>query len=198
MLFLNENLFINKGTNRVCYEHPHEKIKCLKIDLTKNKETKRELKYYKILSKNNISFDMLSRYYGSVETNLGIAESFELIRNFDGSIAIELDKYLNNLNISDNEIEEIIKCIPSLKQYLYKNRIYVKDLNTVNIVYKRNKLNSKLVIIDGLAHSNYNPFLYQSDYFILKKIDKSWEKFVNSIKRKELIKSNPFFKNYLH
>lgn len=51
MIFLDESLYINKGTNRVCYVHPNDKTKCLKIDLKDSKETKRELKYYKQLIK---------------------------------------------------------------------------------------------------------------------------------------------------
>ncbi|QDF29532.1 YrbL family protein [Halarcobacter anaerophilus] len=199
MLFLTEDLLVNKGTNRVCYKHPKESSKCLKIDLKQNKETKRELKYYKRLEKKNIPFTMLSRYYGSEETNYGKAEVFELIRDSNGKVSKEVDKYLNDSNSSFEDIENLLKCIPFFKKYIFENKIYVKDLNTVNVMYQKNE-NSKenrLVIIDGLAHSNYNPIFYSCDYFVLKKIEICWEKFIKSIKKKSIIKQNPQFLKYL-
>ncbi|RXJ96214.1 hypothetical protein CRV00_03280 [Malaciobacter molluscorum] len=196
MIFLDESLYINKGTNRVCYVHPNDKTKCLKIDLKDSKETKRELKYYKKLIKKNIPFDSLSKYYGEVQTNLGKAEVFELIRDNDETISMEVDKYLNNSN-NIEEIENLLKLVPLLKKYIFKNKIFVKDLNTVNIMYQQNGEKSRLVIIDGLSHSNYNPFFYICDYFINKKINKSWNGFINSLKKREIIKENSFLSNYL-
>ncbi|MGB5919242.1 YrbL family protein [Arcobacter sp.] len=198
MYFLNEELFVNKGTNRICYKDPTDSSKCLKIDIRENKETKRELKYYKRLEKNNISFKMLSKYYGTVETNYGKAEVFELIRDYDGKISQEVDKYLNDSNKKIEELEKILKNIPLLKKYIYENRIYVKDLNTVNIMYQKSKdSNERLVIIDGLAHSNYNPFLYRFDLFILKKINESWNNFIKSIVKKPVVQKNPQYLKYL-
>ncbi len=199
MLFLSKDLLVNIGTNRACYEHPKESSKCLKIDLKQNKETKRELKYYKRLQKENIPFTMLSKYYGSQETNYGKAEVFELIRDINGKISKEVDKYLNDTNNSFENIENLLKCIPQLKKYIFENKIYVKDLNTVNVMYQRNENSkeSRLVIIDGLAHSNYNPIFYSCDYFILKKIEISWKSFIKSIKRKSIVKQNPQLFRYL-
>ncbi|WP_419776863.1 YrbL family protein [Malaciobacter marinus] len=159
MLKLNEDLLVNKGTNRACYKHPLEHNKCIKIDLIENNETKRELKYYKKLIKDNTSFKMISHYYGSIITNLGKAEVFELIKDYDGSVSKEIDQYMLDSSYSIEDIEEILKNISLLKKYLYENKIYVKDLNPVNVVFQKiNTSTNRLVIIDGLAHSNYNPF----------------------------------------
>ncbi|RXJ87168.1 YrbL family protein [Arcobacter sp. CECT 8985] len=196
MIFLDESLYINKGTNRVCYMHPNDKTKCLKIDLKENKETRRELKYYKKLIKKDIPFDFLSKYYGEVETNLGKAEVFELIRDSNGFISMEVDKYLKNSN-NIEEIENLLKLVPLLKKYIFENKIFVKDLNSVNIMYQQNSHKTRLVIIDGLSHSNYNPFFYKCDYFIKKKIDKSWNSFIDSLIKREKIKENSKFMKYL-
>lgn len=196
MIFLDDSLYINKGTNRVCYKHPNDKTKCLKIDLRENKETKRELKYYKKLIEKDIPFDFLSKYYGEVDTNLGKAEVFELIRDNDETISMEVDKYLKNSN-SIEEIENLLKLVPLLKKYIYENKIFVKDLNTVNIMYQQNIDKSRLVIIDGLSHSNYNPFFYICDYFLNKKINRSWNNFINSLIKREKIKENSKLMKYL-
>lgn len=199
MVLLNDDLFINEGTNRACYKDPTEISKCLKIDIRKNKETKSEIKYYRRLEKNDISFEMLSKYYGKKDTNYGEAESFELIKDFDGSISKEMDKYLDDTNNSLEDIETLLKYIPLLKEYIFKNKIYVKDLNTVNIMYQIKENNKRrLVIIDGIAHSNYNPLFYICKFFILKKITISWNKFITSVKNKNIIQKNPHFLRYIH
>ncbi|MFV0563245.1 YrbL family protein [Malaciobacter mytili] len=198
MVELNEKYLVNKGTNRACYIYPNEKNKCIKIDLKDNKETKREIKYYKLLQKKSISFKMLSKYFSSIKTSLGQGEVFELIIDYDGKVSTEVDKYLTNKTSSNEDIKNIISLIPKLKQYLYKEKIYVKDLNPVNIVFQKlDKLNYRLVIIDGLAHSNYNPFFYFFDYFLLKKINKSWKNFITTVKENKLIKENRELKDIL-
>lgn len=185
MLSLNDDLLINTGTNRACFFHPFDNTKCIKIDIKKNKETKREKKYYKILQKNKTPFDMIANYYGTVYTNKGQGEVFELIRDYNGKVSQELDKFLNDKNLSETEILEVIENIFLLKKYLFKNKIYVKDLNPVNVIFQKiSKDKSRLVIIDGLAHSNYNPFFYLIDSFLLKKIYKSWEYFFNTLEQK--------------
>ncbi len=198
MIELKEKDLVNKGTNRACYIYLNDKNKCIKVDLKDNKETKREIKYYKFLQNKAISFKMLSKYFFSIDTSLGKGEVFELIKDYDGKVSIEVDKYLNNKTSSYEHIKNIINLIPTLKKYLYEEKIYVKDLNPVNIVFQKlDKSNHRLVIIDGLAHSNYNPFFYYFDYFLLKKIDKSWKNFINILLKNKIVKDNIELNNIL-
>lgn len=185
MLDLNNNLLINTGTNRACFMHPTDSLKCIKIDIKNNKETIREKRYYMFLQKNKVSFEMIANYYGTVYTSMGKGEVFELIKDYDGNISQELDKLLLNKNISELDLLEINKNISLFKKYIFMNKIYVKDLNPVNVVFQRiTEKKGRLVIIDGLAHSNYNPFFYNTNYFILKKINKSWNSFINNVEEK--------------
>jgi len=198
MIILSDNLIINKGTNRICYKYPNKKSRCLKVDIKDKKETLREIKYYKRLIKKKIPFTMLSKYYGQELTNYGNAEVFELIRNEDGTISEEIDKFLLRVDITVNDIENLLKLLPSLKEFLFSNKIYVKDLNTVNILYQLLEDNqSRLVIIDGLSHGNYNPLFYNCDFFILKKIKHSWNLFIANLKKYTIINENRYLKKYL-
>lgn len=195
MFFLTKELLINEGTNRACYSHPSDYLKCIKIDIRENKETENELKYYRKLKKSNVPFEMISEFYGYEQTNLGKATVFELIRDDDGKISQEMDKFLDNNSVDD--IEKILKHLPLLKKYIFDNKIYVKDLNPVNVMYQIKKKSNRLVIIDGLAHSNYNPFFYTCDFFIMNKIKNSWNRFIKIIGKKDIIKQNPYLKMYL-
>jgi len=198
MIQLSKKYLVNTGTNRACYIYPLKKEKCIKVNLKGHKETNQEIKYYKKLQNNSTSFDMISKYFGSVQTNLGNGEIFELIIDFDNNVSKEVDKYLINKDTSFDDIESIIMLLPDFKKYLFDQKIYVKDLNSVNVVFQKiNENNCRLVVIDGLAHSNYNPFFYRLDFFILKKINISWMNFIKSIETKQIIQDNKELINIL-
>lgn len=197
MISLKNTFLINNGTNRACFKNPIDPNQCIKITISgNNKETLNEIKYYQILEEKDSSFEMISKYFGTIETSKGKGYIFELIKDYNGNISKEVDKYINEGN--NKVLEEILGLLPSLKKYLKDERIYVKDLNTVNIVFQKiNEKESRLVIIDGLAHSNYNPLFYRINYFINKKIEKSWAKLFNSIYNRDIIQKNLSFKSKL-
>jgi len=183
VVVLYKKFLLNTGTNRACYIYPKDEKVCVKIDISKNtKETKRELRYYKFLEKKKISYDMLAKYYGSIVTNLGQGEMFELIRDFDGSISLELAKYLET-DLNMQQRDEVKQLILELQMYIKKYSIYVKDLNSVNVMVQKIDAKSKrLVIVDGLAHSWYiSLFCSLSNNFLRGKIDESWERFVKMV-----------------
>ena len=83
MLYLDESLLVGKGANRICYQHPVEREKCIKIPKVSNCQTQAlECEYFKLLYTNNISWKHLSHYYGEVNTNIGRGYVYELIRDF--------------------------------------------------------------------------------------------------------------------
>jgi len=198
MIKLDKQYLIASGTNRACYIHPTDEQKCIKITISGNhKETNREANYYKYLQKKDVSWDMLAKFYGFVETDIGKGEVVELIRNYDLDISKSLDHYFRKIK-SQQDINFFLNLLVKLKKYLYKEKIYIKDLNAVNIVYQKyNQTDGRLVIIDGLAHSNYIPFARSIDSITTKKIDKSWNHFMYKIKKRCATKYNPDIKSAL-
>lgn len=188
---LNNSYLVNKGTNRACYIHPNDNNKCIKITFSGNhKETNREIKYYNFLKKRGVSWEMLALYYGNIDTNLGEGECVELIRDYDGNVSKDLDKYIFNGNLNE-DIPNLVDLLSELKNYLYKEKIYVKDLNPVNIAYKRtSEQEGKLIIIDGLAHSNYIPFSMKIDSYVLKKVDSSWKNLSFTLNKRKPFREN--------
>jgi hypothetical protein len=192
---LDDSLFIASGTNRACYTDPNDDKKCIKITISGNtKETNREISYYKFLQKKGVSWEMLAQFYGCVDTNLGSGEVVELIRDYDLDISKSLDSYFRVLDSAD-EIQKFLKLLQGLKEYLYKEKIYIKDLNAVNIVYQRyNKEDGRLVVIDGLAHASYIPFARSIDSLTLKNITKSWNHLIYKLKKRSSTKYSPILK----
>jgi hypothetical protein len=192
---LDDSLFIASGTNRACYIDPNDDKKCIKITISgDSKETNREISYYKFLQKKGVSWDMLAQFYGCVDTNLGNGEVVELIRDYNSEISKSLDYYFRILNKTD-EIQKFLKLLKGLKEYLYKEKIYIKDLNAVNIVYQRyDEEDGRLVVIDGLAHASYIPFTRNIESLTLKNITKSWNHLIYKLKKRSSTKYSPILK----
>jgi len=191
ILHLDDKLYIGQGKSRKCYVHPNNKNLCIKVlsDGTPKKVSQNEVRYYKQLHKRNISWDMISKYYGNIKTNIGNGETFELIRDYDGNISKSFQYYLKLK--SRNKDKEIIKLLEDLRRFIIKEQILFEELCSSNILVKKyNETTSKLIIIDGLGNGNtLLQFIHIKDFALLK-TTKKWEKF-----RLRLIKKFPYLQS---
>jgi hypothetical protein len=180
MLYLDDSLLIGKGANRICYQHPLEQEKCVKIPHASSYKTQiLECDYYKLLHSNNISWKHICRYHGEVDTNIGRGFVYELICDFDNTISLPFSDYLQLTPSRDIETEVILQSLKELKQYLLLNKIIIRNLRPYNILFKRASPTSGIaIIIDNLGH--HNGLFHISDriaYFARKDIKSKWQKF---------------------
>ena len=76
---LNRSLLIGKGSSRVCYRHPEDEGKCVKVERHVDRSvTAEELCRYRRLQKRGISWGNLARYHGDVETDQGPGAVFDM------------------------------------------------------------------------------------------------------------------------
>ncbi len=185
MINLSNNKPVGKGTNRSAFIHPHDDTKCIKITHSNDySESIKEIKYYKFLEKRNISWTLLAKYYGSVETSLGKGEVYDLIKDYDGNISKTLSYYLQKDEKTKTLINPI-KLLDELKSYTLKEGIIVKDLNTKNMLYQKlDQKSARLVLIDGVVNNDFLPFSKYISFFTQKKIKRLWKRFEDSLPRK--------------
>ncbi len=197
MIELSDSYYIGKGTNRGCYIHPEDDQKCIKITVSNDySESKKEIKYYKFLQKQNISWDNIAKYYGLVKTNLGDGAIFDLVKDFDGEISKTLSYYLQKDQLTKQILNPII-LLKRLKKYTLEEGIVVKDLNTKNMLYQKiDKDNAKLVLIDGVINNNFLFYSNYSNYLANKKIKKLWSDFESTLSKKYAF--NKYFINLLN
>ena len=80
MISLDKSSLVGKGLHRECHRHPENKNLCIKVVVAGNAdESQREKKYYSQLEKRGISWDMIPKFYGDLETNLGLGSVFDLV-----------------------------------------------------------------------------------------------------------------------
>ena len=180
MLYLDIDHLIGKGRHRECYAHPENKNLCIKIVVAgEYEESLREQFYYKFLEKRNISWEMLSRWHGNIETNLGMGAVFDLIRDYNGDVSKTLEYYLSTTEDSDFSYHNLSQSLLSLKQYLIQQRIIPMTLKQKNIVFKKNNNGGgKFVIVDNIGNSDFIPICNHVGIFGRKKIERKWQRFV--------------------
>ena len=181
---LSEKDYISKGLHRKCYHHPEDLNKCIKVNYNEGaeEETNREIAYYKHLIKRNVSFDALAKYYGPVSTNYGNGHIFELIRDYNGETAIPLEKYFANNSLTEKYFDQLVTGLKELKSALLKDRIITMTIKSKNILFQHlSETKSRLIIIDNIGNSTFIPIANYFPYFAKSKIERTWQRFLNSI-----------------
>ena len=185
MLTLESSSLIGKGLRRECYFHPQDETKCIKVIVAgDHKETVREQSYYRLLEKRHISWEMLARFHGNVETNRGEGAVFELIRDYNDEVSKTLDHYFSANNGIDLNYQDLSRALPLLKQYLLKWKIVTMSLKPHNIVYKKiHESEGVLVVIDNIGNSDFIPICNYVNWMAAQKIRRKWQRFEDSIEK---------------
>lgn len=179
-LKLDRNRIIGRGSSRRCFQHPFEKSRCVKVEKRDYlKITREEIKYYKRFQKRGISWDMLAKFHGTVETDLGEGAVFDMPHDYNGEISRTLDYYLHVQSIPANELGRALR---AFKDYMMQERIVVRELKADNLVYQRNSRSlGKIVLIDGVGNNEFLPIANYSNVFAKRTLSKKWGKFLRRL-----------------
>ncbi len=183
MVILESSQLIDRGLRRECYFHPDDESKCIKVVVVgDHKETVREQSYYRLLDSRNISWNMLARFYGSIETNRGKGAVFELIRDYTGEVSKTLEHYFSVNTGSHLNYQTLTRSLPLLKEYLLQWKIVTMSIKPQNIVYKRISAHeADLVVIDNVGNSDFIPICDYVDFMAVRKIKRKWQRFEDSL-----------------
>ncbi|MEQ5573408.1 YrbL family protein [Providencia huaxiensis] len=158
---------IASGRQRACYQHPEHHDLCIKVHLNgrDDKETLREIRYYKRLYRKNFTTKTISHYYGTQQTDQGLGYVFQLIKDKTGNVSHTLDYYLKNKQLFLKHKKNMKVAYEQFKKNIYKEAITTMALKTYNIVYQLGyKPCGQFLIIDNLGSANLIPI----DYFSTK------------------------------
>ncbi len=182
-----------KGGNRLCFVHPNNPDRCLKVvhpgllnEIKKNKSWYKRLRSIKSFDDNFREqqaynqkalikgdpgiWSHLAKWYGMTETNIGMASETELITN-GGEIAETLEAYLFREGIT----EEIKLSIENFQSWLREHLILTKNLIPHNLVLGNENDKIVIKIIDGLGSQAFIPLPNYSDFFAKRYIERRIE-----------------------
>lgn len=169
---LSNNLIIGKGRDRLCYLHPGAEEQCIKISVTSDKQSRREIKYFNFLQRKKTDLSLISSYRGSICTDQGKGEIFDLVRDNVGKASVTLKQAL----LDGVTTYALVKGkLDNLKSYLKHNNIAVRDISPSNIMYKKQSQGQfDLIIVDGIGNPGHNPLSIRLPVLIEKNINKCW------------------------
>lgn len=174
---------IGQGRERVCYLHPEDDSKLIKVATgDENVQTRREIDFYNRLRKrSNFPYTHLPEYHGQVQTNLGSGIVVDLVRDLDGEISRSMHSHLTE-GVALSNFEPMLA---ELKNYLLQQRVIINhDLVPGNLLlqhYARDA--SRLVVIDGLGDVVIVQWLNYFPSHARAKINRRWDRFRQRIDR---------------
>jgi len=182
MINLTPSLLVGKGLHRECYVHPENENLCVKVVVAQRasaaKEEAREQAYCRLLEKRGISWTVLPRFHGTVETNLGTGAVFDLIRDFDGSVSRTLEHYLSSQEQTERIQPGLAVALRHLRETLLRERIVTMTIKPKNIVYKRvTEHDGALIVIDNIGNSDVLPWATYIGFLGVRKIRRKWNRF---------------------
>ncbi|MDF1832404.1 MAG: YrbL family protein [Porticoccaceae bacterium] len=192
MILLNASDFVGKGLHRECYIHPNDEQLCIKIVVAGDlSESKREQSYYKLLQKRGINWNILPRFHGVIETNMGAGAVFDLVRDFDGKVSRTLEYYLSCEQLDNAENSGISQAIRMFKQELYRQSIITMTLSPKNIMYKKaGPYEGRLILIDNIGNSDFIPICSYIDCLAKKKIRRKLLRFEQTVLKMSMHNKN--------
>lgn len=184
------------GGTRLCFVHPHDASKCVKVlrqDRTPQERRKlttgikkyRSLKHWDDQSKELIAYHQLlnrntatvwqhiPEFFGSVETDLGLGIITRVFRNFDGEFPRNLEQ---EVPLGDDTI--LNAGLSEFKHWLRQELIVTRDLLPHNIIVVRDSAeHCRLMIVDGLGNSEWIPVSTWFRSFARRKVERKIAKF---------------------
>ncbi len=185
MIDLSESTAFNKGSHRECYIHPDNKNLCIKVVFDtehRKRAASREKKYYHHLQKRDISWNMVPKCYGEVDTSKGLGVVFDLITDHDGQVSKTLTYYFESGELTGEGIKKLIDLMAQLKQYLLEQRIFGRFAPR-NIVCQKDESGiSKLVVVDNLGNTEFIPVSNYFGFLKRQRINREWDRFIGRAK----------------
>lgn len=176
---------IGQGRDRNCYRHPTIDNQCIKVSRQPQKQTRREQVYFSYLNRKKRDMSGVACYLDTVQTSFGEGAVFELVSNENGQLASTLTEAIKRKEISHAQTEELLT---ELYNYLYDQKICVRDLSPNNIMCQWQHGKPKLIIVDGVSNPGINPLNIRIGCLAHRFIDRSWaslEKKLSILKNKK-------------
>jgi hypothetical protein len=172
---------IGSGQERVCYLHPDDETRVVKIQKgATDTQTRRELALYASLARRGMrNFEHIPQFYGEVKTNLGAGFVVDCITDYDGDLSKSLWWHFER----GYPVSEFTSYLEDLRRYLLENQVvFSVDMGRYNILFQKlSPERARLVIIDGLGNHTAINWLDNIDFFARRKIQRRWQRFINRL-----------------
>lgn len=174
---------LGQGTERICFRSPDEKDCVIKLSpLNAQKQTRREIRYFRFLQKKGVPFLHIPQFKGEVKVAGYVGFKQEAVLDADGSVSRPLTAYLaEGWGVSSGGgslLPETGALLDELYRYLLRYNVLPCDLTSPNVLLQRGAERTRLVLIDGVGSMNGIPIAQYIPFLGRRQIKRKWLRFM--------------------
>ncbi|BBI58730.1 YrbL family protein [Vreelandella sulfidaeris] len=178
MSVVSEWHIIGRGDERTCYQHPDDHARCVKLSLlTKAKQTRRELRYFRRLQRQGVPFTLIPEFFGVVKDTEVIGIEQQLVLDDQGNLPPNVAEYLS-APLTRHQADRFWAGLCALKTYLLTYTVVPCDLVMSNLLVIERTNATTVMLIDGLGSSEFIPLSEYIPWLGRRKIRRKWAKFM--------------------
>ena len=181
ILEIKKELFIGAGGHNATYIHPIDKTKCIKIPHDPNDgDVKKEMRYRKMCAKKLAKSRLVTEFFGTIETNLGLGYVFERVLDYDGQTSKDLRDFLPKNKPDTQTLQRVWTILLNFKSDFLRENIAIVDTDITNfMVQEPTKGSFRVRIVDNIGTPVLIPLVYWFDFAAAWKAKRYWNKIVD-------------------
>jgi len=178
VLKINEELFIGSGGHQATYVHPIDATKCIKIPHDKNDgDVRKEMRYRRICAGKLAKSKLVTEFFGTVETNLGLGYVFERVIDYDGKTSRDMKKFLPTSKPDAKTLQQIWTVLLNFKSDFLSENIAIVDTDIENFMVQETAPNFfRVRIVDNIGTPVLIPLVYWFDFAAAWKAKRYWNR----------------------
>lgn len=181
ILEIKQELFIGAGGHQATYIHPVDKTKCIKIPHTPDDgDVRKEMRYRKMCARKLENSRLVTEFFGTVETNLGLGYVFERVLDFNGKTSKDLKDFLPQTAPDTQTLQRIWTVLLNFKSDFLRENIAIVDTDITNFMVQEPAPGSYRVrIVDNIGTPVLIPLVYWFEFAAAWKAKRYWNKIVD-------------------
>lgn len=181
ILEIRQELFIGAGGHQATYIHPVDKTKCIKIPHTPDDgDVRKEMRYRKMCARKLENSRLVTEFFGTVETNLGLGYVFERVLDFNGKTSKDLKDFLPQTAPDTQTLQRIWTVLLNFKSDFLRENIAIVDTDITNFMVQEPAPGSYRVrIVDNIGTPVLIPLVYWFEFAAAWKAKRYWNKIVD-------------------
>ena len=181
ILEIKKELFIGAGGHNATYIHPVDKTKCIKIPHDPNDgDVKKEMRYRRMCAKKLAKSRLVTEFFGTIETNLGLGYVFERVLDYNGQTSKDLRDFLPKTKPDTSTLQRIWTILLNFKSDFLRENIAIVDTDITNfMVQEPTKGSFRVRIVDNIGTPVLIPLVYWFDFAAAWKAKRYWNKIVD-------------------
>lgn len=180
ILTIDENLFIGSGGHQATYIHPIDATKCIKIPHAQDDgDVRKEMRYRRMCAGKLERSRLVTEFFGTVETNLGLGYVFERVLDYDGKTSRDMKNFLPTTRPDSQTLQQIWTLLLNFKSDFLRENIAIVDTDIENFMVQESAPGVLRVrIVDNIGTPVLIPLVYWFDFAAAWKARRYWNKIV--------------------